>query len=323
MVQYRVTNWSEYNRALIQRGSLTVWFSEEAARAWEYSGPRRPGGQVRYSDFAIETCLRLRLVYSLALRQTQGFVASLLTLLGLDLPVPDYSTLSRRHASLGVDLYATKQTDEAPDAPEAPEAPQQVVIDSTGLKVYGEGEWKTRKHGKHTRRTWRKLHLGVDPESGQITATTLTPNSNHDSSQVKPLLEETRQSRGPIGSVTGDGAYDTWDTYDVIEAYHATPVIPPQKNAKIRQHGNSKEPPLARDETLRAVRRRGRTRWKQESGYHRRSLAETAVWRFKRIVGRLLRTHTLANQKMEVRLGAQILNHMTALGMPTSVPAAR
>lgn len=316
MAQYRVTNWSEYNRALIQRGSLTVWFSEEAADAWEYAGPRRPGGQMRYSALAIETCLRLRLVYSLALRQTQGFVTSLLGLLDLELPVPDYSTLSRRHAGLEVALCAKRPQGDVP------EEPQHVVIDSTGLKVYGEGEWNTRKHGKHKRRTWRKVHVAVDPKTGEITATTLTPNSEHDSSQVKPLLDETEENRGDLDSVTGDGAYDTWDSYAQIEAQGARAVIPPQRNAKIRQHGNCKALPLARDETVRAVRCQGRKRWKQASGYHRRSLAESTIWRFKRNIGRLLRTHALAHQRTEVRLGMQLLNRMAALGMPQSIPAA-
>lgn len=315
MAQYRVENWSEYNRALRARGSLTLWFSEDAARAWCYTGPRRPGGQKRYSDLAIQTCLSLRLVYGLALRQTQGFVASLLHLLEIDLPVPDYSTLSRRHASLEVDLCARKKKDEGSEA-----EPQHVVIDSTGLKVYGQGEWNTRQHGTGKRRTWRKVHVAVDPKTGEITATTLSENSEHDSSQLEPLLEETQENRARIDSVAGDGAYDTWRSYESIDAYHARPVIPPQRNARIRQHGNSKAPPLARDEAIRFIRRHGRKRWKQESGYHRRSLAESALWRFKRILGRLLRTHTLAHQKTEVRLGIQILNRMAALGMPQSVP---
>jgi hypothetical protein len=318
MAQYRVQNWSQYNRALTQRGSLTYWISEDAVAAWEYQGPRKRGGQVVYSDLAIETCLSLRLVYSLALRQTQGFVASLLDLLGVELPVPNYSTLSRRHASLAVDLCARKK-----DKSRKPsEEPQHVVIDSTGLKVYGEGEWKQRQHGKSKRRTWRKVHVAVDPETGEITATTLTENSEHDSSQVDPLLEESEQNRGRIDTVGGDGAYDTWTSYEAIEAYGADPIIPPQKNARIKQHGNCKAPPLPRDEAIRFIRRHGRSKWKRESGYHRRSRDESALSRFKRILGRMLRTRLLAHQQTEVRLGSKILNRMACLGMPQSVPLA-
>jgi hypothetical protein len=312
---YRVKNWSEYNRALIQRGSLTVWMSEGAAERWRYRGPTQRGAQYTYSDFAIEACLRLRLIYSLALRQTQGFVTSLLCLLDLDLPVPDYSTLSRRHAALAVDLCARKKDKEA----ESSEEPQHIVLDSTGLKVYGEGEWKQRKHGKSKRRTWRKVHVAVDPKTGEITATTLTENGEHDSSQVEPLLEESEENRGRIERVGGDGAYDTWSTYEVIEAHGAQPVIPPQKNARIRQHGNCKAPPLPRDEAIRFIRRHGRRKWKRESGYHRRSRDESALSRFKRLIGRRLRTRRLAHQKTEVRLGSKILNQMAKLGMPRTV----
>ena len=310
---YRVQNWSAYNQALRRRGSVTFWMSEEARDAWHYSGPAQQGGQIVYSDLAIETCLSLRLVYSLALRQTQGFVHSLFRLLEVELPVPDYSTLSRRQAALAVELCARKSQEDA--------EPQHVVLDSTGLKVYGEGEWKQRQHGKSKRRTWRKVHLGVDPKTGEITATTLTENKEHDSAQAEPLLEETEENRGPIERVGGDGAYDKWICYRAIDAKGALPVIPPQKNARIKQHGNCKAPPLPRDEAIRYIRRHGRAKWKREHGYHLRSVAEGAIWRFKGLIGRFLRSRTLANQQTEARLGAKTLNRMAALGMPQSAPA--
>jgi hypothetical protein len=273
---------------------------------------------------AIETCLKLRLIYQLPLRQTQGLVASILSLLDLDeVPVPHYSTLSRRHDGLLVDLSAkpAKADDEAAEAPEAPEA-RHIVIDSTGLKVYGEGEWKQRQHGKSKRRTWRKIHLGLDPETGEITATRLTDNSQHDASQVAPLLAETRAQGQAIATVGGDGAYDKWKAYAAIEAAGAQPVIPPQKNAKIKQHGNRKADPLPRDEAIRYIRRHGRRKWKRVQGYHRRSLAETAMFRFKRIIGRVLRARRLAAQVTEARLGSKILNEMLALGRPESYAVA-
>lgn len=314
---YRVENWSEYNRALIGRGSVTFWISEEALSAWHYEGPTQQGGQYTYSDLAIETCLGLRLVYSLPLRQTQGFVHSLFGLLGVDLPVPDYSTLSRRQADLHVDLCARKKKEEQEE-----EEGQHIVLDSTGLKVYGEGEWKQRQHGKGKRRTWRKVHLGVDPKSGEITATTLSENSEHDSLQAEPLLEESEERGGSIECVGGDGAYDKWICYAAIAARGALPVIPPQKNAKIKQHGNCKAPALPRDEAIRYIRRHGRAKWKREHGYHLRSLVEAAIWRFKRCIGRTLRARKLKNQQTEARLGSKILNRMASLGMPQSVPAA-
>lgn len=312
----KLRNWSDYNRALIQRGSLLVWFSDEAADRWLYDGPPQWGTDPTYSDFAIEACLRLRLVYDLPLRQTQGFVASLFELMDLDLPVPDYSTLSRRAQDLPIDLCQ----ENAPE--EDDEEHRHIVIDSSGLKVYGEGEWKQRQHGKSKRRTWRKLHIGVDPETGEVTAERLTGNDKHDASQVEALLQETIETTGAVTHVGGDGAYDTWDCYEAIDAVGAEPVIPPQKNAKIKRHGNCKGEPLPRDEAIRYIRRHGRAKWKRVHGYHLRSLVETAICRFKRIIGRVLRSRALSCQRTEARLGCQILNRMTQLGMPESYAVA-
>lgn len=310
---YRLDNWSQYNRALVQRGSLSVWISEQAIESWRYDGPPQWGTDPTYSDFAIETCLRLRLVYNLPLRQTQGFVESLFHLMDLDLPVPDYSTLSRRAPSLSVDLCA-KQDDEPEDEDES----RHIVIDSTGLKVYGEGEWKQRTHGKSKRRTWRKIHIGLDPETGEITAERLTGNDKHDCSQVTPLLVETVEATGSVTHVGGDGAYDKWKSYRAIEAIEAEPVIPPQKNATIKKHGNCKGAPLPRDEAIRYIRRHGRAKWKRVHGYHLRSLVETGIYRFKRLIGRVLRARSFPGQRTEARLGCQILNRMLALGRPES-----
>lgn len=306
-------------RALVQRGSLTVWLSEEATRQWEYDGPRQQGAQFTHPDLAIETCLTLKAVYRLGLRQRQGFVASLLRLMDLELPAPDYSTLSRRAADLSISLCAQK---EGTEEPRSAEEPRHIVIDSTGLKVYGEGEWKQRQHGKSKRRTWRKVHLALDPETGEITATGLTENSKHDCSQVEPLLSETVEEAGPVGYVGGDGAYDKGRGYEAIATVGAEPVIPPQKNARIKQDGNSKGPPLPRDEAIRYIRRHGRKEWKREHGYHRRSLAEAGVWRFKQIVGRVLRSRDLARQRTEARIGSEILNVMARLGMPDTYVVA-
>lgn len=319
---YKLNNWSHYNQALVQRGCLSVWIADEVAEAWLYDGPAQWGTDPTYSDFAIETCLRLRLVYSLPLRQTQGFVTSLFRLMKLKLPVPDYSTLSRRAQDLPIDLCASRKGEADGNEEGADEAPRHLVIDSTGLKVYGEGEWKQRQHGKSKRRTWRKLHIGLDVETGEITAERLTGNEEHDSSQVEMLLDEAVEATGAVTHVGGDGAYDTWGSYKAIKAAGAEPVIPPQKNAKIKRHGNSKGPPLARDEAIRYIRRHGRGKWKRVHEYHLRSLAETALYRFKQIIGRVLRSRNRPNQRTEARLGCQILNRMTRLGMPQSYAVA-
>lgn len=309
---HKVQNWSEYNAALVKRGSLSVWMSREAIDNWEYDGPPQQGAQYEYTDLAIQTCLEVKLAYGLTLRQVEGFVRSIFALMELELSVPDYTLLSKRQGEVDVDLVSGRSN----GGGEA----RHLVIDATGLKVYGEGEWKQRTHGKQKRRTWRKLHLGVDADTGEVTATTLTDNTEHDASQTGALLEETG---GDLRAVGADGAYDTWDAYDAItDQGNARPIIPPQENAKIKKHGNCKGPPLPRDEAIRYIRRHGRAKWKRETGYHKRSLAETAVYRYKQIVGRFVEARTWINEQVEVKLGAKVLNKMTRLGMPETVKVA-
>ena len=303
---YRVRNWSAYDQALKQRGSVTLWFAPEAVAAWNYQGAAQRGAQFVYSDLAIETALTLRLIYHLPLRQTEGFVESLLHVMGLDLSAPDHSTLSRRQEDLSVAL-PTRPTQE----------PIHVVVDSSGLKVYGEGEWKVRQHGWSVRRTWRKLHLGVNEATGEIIAQTSTENSVDDAAQVIPLLE---QIDAEVAQLGGDGSYDKHKVFKALaNPSHPGPIEPIialRKDAKIQQHGNCKAAPQARDEILRAIRHKGRKHWKQQRGYHRRSLAETQMFRYKQIIGDKLRARALANQQVESRLGCAILNRMTHLGRP-------
>ena len=282
-------NWSDYDAGLTPRGSLTVWFSPQAVEAWYYQGPRQRGAQYTFSDVAIHTALTLRLLYHLPLRPTEGFVASLFALMGLALRVPDHTTRARRQAALPVAL-PIKPTDQ----------PRHLGVDSTGLKVYGEGEWKVRQHGFNKRRTWRKLPLGVDEATGEIVAQTLTTHRHDDAGQVEPLLE---QVAAPIAAVGGDGAYDKRKVFEALAAPDQgppiRPIIPPRKDAKIQHHGNRKEEPLPRDETIRTIRSRGRRTWKKTSGYHRRSLVETQIGRYKQILGDTLRARTLAHQQTE------------------------
>ena len=255
---YRVGNGSAYDQALKQRGSVTVWFSPDAVQAWAYQGPAQRGAQFLYSDLAIETALTLRLIYHLPLRQTEGFVESIVQLMGLDLSAPDHSTLSRRQRSLQVEL-PTRSV----------QAPIHVVVDSSGLNVYGEGEWKVRQHGWSVRRTWRKLHLGVNEATGEIIAQTSTENSVDDAAQVTPLLE---QIDAEVARLGGDGSYDKHKVFKALaNPSHPGPIEPIialRKDAKIQQHGNCKAAPQARDEILRAIRHKGRKYWKQQGGYH-------------------------------------------------------
>ncbi|XKH38719.1 IS5 family transposase [Azospirillum doebereinerae] len=196
----KVTNWAQYAAALRQRGSLTVWVSEEAIKQWKAAPRTTPGGQPSYSDLAITTALMLRAVFRLALRQTEGLLASILHLLGLDLPVPEHSTLARRARTVTL-----------ASLPRSAGGPIHLLVDSTGLKLWGPGEWLIEKHGTKRRRSWQALHIGLDAASGRIVAATLTDRGVDDASQVAPLLDQISQ---PVASVTGDGAYDRTGVYN-------------------------------------------------------------------------------------------------------------
>ena len=302
-LRYKITNWREYNDSLVRRGDITVWFNEDAVEKWEHPNDSiKVGRPFKYSDTAIECLLTIRELFKLPYRQTEGFGRSLARLLGVDVAIPDFTSLAKRAAKLGVSLSASNKR-----------GPIDIVVDSTGIKVCGEGEWKIRTHGKSKRRTWRKVHLTVDPETHEILAEVLTENSGHDADQVAPMLEQIDQ---PIEAFYGDGSYDKWKVYGTLESEGIHAVIPPQHNAKIKQHGNVSEEPLLRDEAIRGIRRLGRKGWKREVGYHRRSLAETAMFRLKQTFGNKLKNRKLENQKTESRIRCKILNQFTQIGMP-------
>ena len=300
---YRIRNWAEYDRALIRRGSLTVWVDQQALDAWDHQGPPRWGAKFVYSDAAIQCLLTLRAVFRLPLRATRGMAASVFELMGLDLAAPHYSTLPRRAAALEVDLARKGQ------------GPLHLVMDSTGLKVYGAGEWKVRKHGYSKRRTCRKLHLAIDAESHEIQAVAVTEAGVDDAEEVDRLLKPIDRE---VASAAADGAYDKRKVYRVLEPRTDRILIPPRRNARIWRHGNAAGPPLARDENLRQIRRVGRRAWKRESGYHIRSLAETGVFRLKALFGGHLASRGPDRQVTEGAVRCRALNIMTRLGRPQS-----
>src|SRR3954463_3990681 len=245
--RYKVRNWPEYDRALQQRDSLTVWVTPEALAAWH--PPRRTGRRGRprdYSDVAIETGHLLRLAFGRPWRQTEGLLRSLATPLGLDIGVPDHTTFSRRSPGLTLakSLAQAQRT-----------GPVHVVIDAPGLKVYGAGEWLTEKHGERGQRTWRKLHLAVDPDSGEILVSAPTTTEEGDAALVGPLLE---QITGPIASVTADGAYDGEPVYRAVAERQPAPpaavVIPPRASAVPSPTAGTA--PTQRDQHLRTIQDR-------------------------------------------------------------------
>lgn len=300
---YKIKNWKEYNQALVNRGNLTVWVDEETLSEWtnaEKTG--RKGRSNTYSDSAIESALTIRGLLRFPLRQTQGFFQGLFTMLKVTLDVPSYSTLSRRAAALDVEIPKIDWS-----------RPVNVLIDGSGLKVFGEGEWKMRVHGKDKRRTWRKFHIGIDRETQEIIAVTLTASNVHDSKETGNLLAQIEN----IGTVTGDKGYDNKNAYDPIAAKGAKAIIEPRSGAALKKKkvswGDVERNRLVREKHL-----LGKDAWKTGSGYTKRVLVETAFCRYKKIIGPMLHTRKLANQTAEVRLGAKILNMMTHLGMPDS-----
>ena len=302
---YRLRNWKHCNAALVQRGSLTLWVSDDVITAWRNSEKTgKPGKPHTYSDTAVLSMATLKEVYHLPLRATQGLMQSIMKLLGLDLPVIDYSQLSRRCATLEVVLPRRQKNE-----------PLHMVVDSTGVKVFGEGEWKVRQHGYTKRRTWRKLHLGADETTGEIVAAVVTTNNVADHQVLEDLLEQVEDK---VEQVSGDGSYDKRNCYEAIRKRKARAAIPPQRNAKIWQHGNCQEERLIRDENLRRIRQVGRKKWKQEIGYHRRSLAETQMFRVKTIFGDRVSARQFAGQATQVLVRCAALNTMTHLGMPDS-----
>lgn len=304
--RYRITNWAEYNRSLVERGSLTIWIDEDAASKWIAPREKDKNGRPKtYSDDAILIALTVRMVYKLPLRALEGFLKSVMILLSLSLPIPCYSQICRRTSSLGKKLTKLSKR-----------RPTDVVFDSTGLKVYGEGEWKVRTHGVSKRRTWRKLHLAIDPSTGEILVAELTDNSKGDAQVAEGMMDQVHSN---VRRVYGDGAYDSHGLRQKIAAKGAEPKIPPPRNAVTGDPVN--EAIIQRNAVISEIMGLGgddeaRALWKKLAGYHTRSLVETTMFRYKTIFGANLRSRSWENQQVEAIVKCLSLNDMTKLGMP-------
>jgi IS5 family transposase len=299
--QYRTRNWKQYNTALINRGRVTLWINPEVAAAWKAPSDGLPHKQKVYSDLAIEVVLSLKILFKLPLRAAQGLALALIEAMKLDRKCPHYSTLSRRAKTLKIDL-GVRKVDE----------PIHLLVDSTGVKVAGEGEWKTRKWKAEYRRTWIKLHLGLDRNSGQIMAAVVTDANGGDPDHFPEVLDAVE---GNIEKVGADGIYDSIDNFRRIAERGALPIIPARLGANIRP-----EPEAAARNLVVAEMERlwddetHDARWKVESGYHARSRIESEMFRYKRVIGDSVSTKTLASQTVEVLLGCRILNRFLELG---------
>lgn len=301
---YKTTNWPAYNKALQKRGDLTIWFSPDLT----WHGNERigkAGRPTRYRDNAIQTILTLKTLFTQALRQARGFVVSLVRQFKLDWTVPCYSTVSRRQATLNVTIPVHRTQE-----------PLHLLIDSTGLKFYGEGEWKVKKHGTEYHRGWRKVHIGIDRVTQEIHAVEMTDQHQADSPQVPELLAQLPVAT-ILGSVTADGAYDKRRVYRSVHERGAELLTPPCKNAQLWKEKTDWA--KSRNDKLAAIKRLGRPIWKRWSGYYQRNLVETAMHRFKRL-GERLQARKPAQQATEVYVRCAILNRWTHLGMPITLP---
>jgi hypothetical protein len=308
--KHKVLNWGAYNAGLKQRGRLNIWITEEVLEQWrERKKTGKRGRPKTYSDLAILTCLTVRKVYHLALRQSEGFVNSFFEQLDLDHAVPDYSILSRRAGTLKVALSRLDLSKGVTD----------ITVDSTGLKVYGEGEWKVRKHGWNKYRTWMKLHVGIDTATQQIEAVELTNSSVDDAEPVKEMLDDLLKHR-EIKSFRGDGAYDKEKVRKQLWKEGIEQIIPPQHNAK---KSKKNKPWLhSRDATIDQIKQTGKKEWKESAGYYKRSLSETVMYRYKTIIGDRLQCRKPKNQETEAKISCLILNKMLLLAKPVSVKVA-
>ncbi len=276
-------NWKKYNSSLTKRGRIDIWVGENR-EAWWYGN----GRQV-YSDQSIELILTLKFVYHLPLKAVIGLMTSLFEMNDIEVSIPDYTTVSRRARNLTIPLR--KQNKKSIT----------LLVDSTGLKVHGEGEWKVRKHGWNYRRTWKKLHVGIDID-GEVRAIIMSSSKAHDAFYGEQLL---LQEKTHVHTFSGDGAYDSMSLYMLLEARSVQRVfIPPRKNTnRTKEHH-----PLKQQNLLLS-----RETWKKESGYHIRSLVETHMWRHKQILSPYLDFRTEASQRTEILIKTNILNKMLFL----------
>ena len=298
---YKVTNWSEYNDALRRRGDFTIWFTEEAIAEWRPAKTGTRGRPQEYSDIAIETAVFIRQVFHLPLRQTEGIMHSLARVMKADITIPDFSSISKRSIALPKHVLS-----------KAMEPGSLVIVDSTGLKVYGKDEWHQEKHDVPARRTWRKLHLAID-ENHHILACELTTPEVGDPTAVPDLLAKIVT---PFDTFMGDGAYDGEPVSQAVldKQPDAQVVIPPHKTAVRSAAGDT-----PRDQHIQTIAQQGRIAWQRITGYNLRNYVELAMQHYKRIFGNTMKARALPQQKTEAWISASALNRMTNLGMPVSV----
>ena len=306
MSQYKVRNWSQYNEALKKRGNLSLWISEDAIKSWQ--SPKDPhfiGAPQQYSDEAILCMMMLKVVYGLPYRQLVGFAMSIFSLMGVMLCVPHFTTVAARAKLLGGHFKKLSKR-----------SPTDLVLDSSGFKVYGEGEWKVRQHGKQKRRRWKKFHIGVCPKTHEIIVAEVTELEIADC-EIGPRLM--KKAPCSVKRGIGDGAYDTWDCYKTAYEKGQELIVPPRRGSVL--HDEEEPWHQARNNAIRQIIGLGDGEeaialWKKLVGYHDRSLVETAFSRFKGTFGDKLFSKRVNTQNVELNLKAYVMNRMTQQGMP-------
>ncbi len=272
----------------MDEAAISQWYNTEQ------SGRR--GRSQTYSDKAIATALMIKGIFKLPLRALEGFIHSLFRLLKVDLKSPGYSCISKRAKTVEVNYRLPSHGQAA-----------HLAIDAIGLKVFGEGEWKVRKHGAEKRRVWRKLHLAVDAATHQIVSAEVSMDWVHDSEVLPTLL---RPLRRKISAVSADGAYDTRQSYHEVQRKQAIALIPPRKNAGLWEKGHP------RNAAVQALKQGELESWKRDNAYHLRSLSETAMYRFKQLLSDKLSLRCYNAQVGEIMAGVCALNKVSRLGMP-------
>jgi hypothetical protein len=313
-IAYRVHNWKDYNKSLVQRGSLTFWFSEEVMNQWQESSKDGTHGNQKYGDQMIICGLTIKQLFRLPLRATEGLLNSVIQFMKLNIPIPNYSTLCRRGQHLKVPLGA-RSTEEA----------RHILVDATGVRILGESEWKSLKYGvdKSQCQVWRKLHIAMDGKNQDILAATITESVRLDGNYLPGLIDEIPD---PIGQITGDGAYDKKNCYRKAYERKAKAIFPPQHKASVQRNRYQRDPALeARDQTILSVGR-GEDRkirlkeWKKENHYHQRSLVESMMFRMKSIFGDQIRSRAMENQRTDLLVRCYAMNRINLLGLPISKP---
>ncbi len=307
--KYKVSNWAEYNKSLKNRGSIIIWLSEDAIKAWHPDNKiKKKGGQIKYSDIAIETGLTIRQIYNLKLRQVEGFLNSIITLLKVNIKIPDYTTLCKREKSLNINIGNIKK-----------ESPLHIIIDSSGVSVENQSEWYNTKFSNKNikKRVYRLLHIAINEHTGKIISSKLTTNRESDHSQVPVLIDQIEED---IVSFKADGTYDKPDVYNYLNTHQLnnpyTVVIPPRKDCHYSKDVENN--PTIRDQNLLFIKEHGRMAWQKNVGYNNRSKVENTFFRYKTILGEKLHSKILESQEVESKIGCKIINKMTEIGMPKS-----